>query len=161
MNKVDLKKILKKKVFNLHKDSPISGTVLIQGESGSGKELVARLVACGQTPFISVNCSTIPETLFDSELFTRFSSSDSLMGEFVSLALLTNTGRVSSVVSPITTGTPFLMMSAFSEAIFSSVSPRNCVWSGLMLVIMQRSGVMMFVQSSRPPNPTSMMATST
>lgn len=64
-----IKKILKKKVFNLRKDSPISGTVLIQGESGSGKELVARLVACGQTPFISVNCSTIPETLFDSELF--------------------------------------------------------------------------------------------
>lgn len=64
-----IKKILRKKVFTTQKKQQIAGTVLIQGESGSGKELVARLVACGQTPFISVNCSAIPETLFDSELF--------------------------------------------------------------------------------------------
>lgn len=64
-----IKKILKKKVFTTKKNQDVTRTVLIQGESGSGKELVARLVACGQTPFISVNCSAIPETLFDSELF--------------------------------------------------------------------------------------------
>ncbi|NNE07756.1 MAG: sigma-54-dependent Fis family transcriptional regulator [Gemmatimonadetes bacterium] len=51
----------------------VSGNVLIQGESGSGKELVARAVHRASTsrrgPFIPLNCSSIPETLLESELF--------------------------------------------------------------------------------------------
>lgn len=48
-------------------------TILIQGESGTGKELVANVIyrnsKRAQCPFIAVNCSTIPETLFESEMF--------------------------------------------------------------------------------------------
>jgi two-component system, NtrC family, nitrogen regulation response regulator NtrX len=53
--------------------APIPSPVLILGESGSGKELVARdLHAFGSAPkgpFIGVNCAALPESLVESELF--------------------------------------------------------------------------------------------
>jgi DNA-binding NtrC family response regulator len=50
-----------------------SATVCLTGESGTGKELVARAIHYNSgrraKPFTSVNCSAIPESLFESELF--------------------------------------------------------------------------------------------
>ena len=47
--------------------------VLIEGETGTGKEVVARLVHHGESvspePFIAINCAAIPHELFESELF--------------------------------------------------------------------------------------------
>lgn len=46
-----------------------TGPVLIQGETGVGKELIARAVSCVYDKFVTVNCSAIPDNLFESELF--------------------------------------------------------------------------------------------
>src|SRR5262245_55660695 len=53
--------------------APTNGRVLIHGENGAGKELVARAIhaqsARRDGPFIEVNCAAIPEELIESELF--------------------------------------------------------------------------------------------
>ena len=60
-------------VTMLQKIAATSSTVMLLGESGSGKELAARAIhynspRCNR-PFTAVNCAAIPEALFESELF--------------------------------------------------------------------------------------------
>ena len=68
------------KVFDVvRKVADAKSNVLICGESGTGKELVARAIhynsARSTRPFVAVNCSAVPETLLESELFGHMKGS--------------------------------------------------------------------------------------
>ena len=60
--------ILRKKIANLRQEK---AAVLIEGETGTGKEVVARILNQqeGKRPFVTINCAAINENLFESEFF--------------------------------------------------------------------------------------------
>jgi transcriptional regulator with GAF, ATPase, and Fis domain len=63
-----------KEILNLIKKvAKSNASILIQGETGTGKELIAGLIQFislrAEKPFIKVNCAALPETLLESELF--------------------------------------------------------------------------------------------
>jgi Transcriptional regulator containing GAF, AAA-type ATPase, and DNA binding domains len=57
----------------VHQVAPLTNTVLLMGETGTGKEVIANAIHFASprkdAPFIKVNCGAIPESLIDSELF--------------------------------------------------------------------------------------------
>jgi DNA-binding NtrC family response regulator len=64
---------MEKIIHLIKKVAPTDITILIEGESGTGKELLARAVHKNSLrkdgPIVTVNCSSLPETLLESELF--------------------------------------------------------------------------------------------
>lgn len=68
-NSVEIQKLLKM----VQKIAPLNTSVLITGDTGTGKELIARAIhqysARSDRKFISINCGGIPETLLESTLF--------------------------------------------------------------------------------------------
>lgn len=57
----------------MHRAAPVEWPILVCGETGTGKELVAKCIHLlgprKDGPFIEVNCAAVPENLFESELF--------------------------------------------------------------------------------------------
>ena len=65
--------VMRRLLADLRRVATMTGDVLIHGETGTGKELVARALHRFSTraggPFVAVNCASIPENLFESEIF--------------------------------------------------------------------------------------------
>jgi transcriptional regulator with PAS, ATPase and Fis domain len=70
---VGASKLMQQIMVTLEMAAPSTASVLITGETGTGKEVAARsihkLSPRSEGPFIAVNCSAIPETLMESEIF--------------------------------------------------------------------------------------------
>src|SRR5205085_10318562 len=64
---------LKQVSVALHRAAATDTTVLLEGESGTGKQLFARALHAlsprADGPFVAINCAAIPETLLETELF--------------------------------------------------------------------------------------------
>ncbi len=72
-NIIGKSKIMKNIFLLIEKIAPIDTTVLITGESGTGKDLIARAIHFRslrkEGEFVAINCASIPENLLESELF--------------------------------------------------------------------------------------------
>jgi len=70
---VGASKQMREVMHQIEMAAPSTASVLITGETGSGKEIVARtlhqLSPRAARPFVAINCSAIPETLMESEIF--------------------------------------------------------------------------------------------
>ncbi|MEW6509532.1 MAG: sigma-54 dependent transcriptional regulator [Bacteroidota bacterium] len=95
------------------KVAPTESTVLIQGASGTGKELVANYIYQHSNrsaePFITINCASIPDTLIESELFGHekgaFTDARAMKQGIVEIAnkgtlFLDEIGDISPIVQP-------------------------------------------------------------
>lgn len=93
--------------------APTDSTVLIQGPSGTGKELIASFLHQNSLrkdqPFMALNCASIPETLIESELFGHekgaFTDATSTKQGFVEIAnngtlFLDEVGEISIMMQP-------------------------------------------------------------
>lgn len=103
-----------KKVLDIAlKIAPTESTILIQGASGTGKELVASFIykhsERADKPFVALNCASIPDTLIESELFGHergaFTDARSTKQGLVELAangtlFLDEIGDISPLIQP-------------------------------------------------------------
>jgi two-component system, NtrC family, response regulator PilR len=83
----------------IQRAAPTDSTVIIQGESGVGKELIARALHYGSPrsakPFIAVNCGALTETLLESELFGHSKGSfTGAVSDKIGLVEVANTGTL-------------------------------------------------------------------
>lgn len=95
------------------KVAPTESTVLIQGHSGTGKELIANFIyknsRRADKPFVVLNCASLPDTLIESELFGHekgsFTDAHTMKQGLVELAdggtlFLDEVGDISPIVQP-------------------------------------------------------------
>ena len=148
--------------IHIEKDGTANITEVWDVKADSGSEWYKTMYDLGESKISDFRLIENVGVWFSEQFNTEYSLLISLktlsikyIGAFFSFAIFLNTSFTDSGCLATITGVFSFIIPAFSVAIFSNVFPKNSVCSNSIVLIQQSSGFIIFVASSRPPNPTS------
>jgi len=135
-NSLQIKKVL----LAAEKAAKTDASVIITGETGTGKELIARKIhsesRCQNHPFIAIDCGALPETLLESELFGHEKGAfTGAIKQKKGIFELANRGSVFlDEIGNASQYVQYRLLRVLQEKQFTRVGGEQIVWSDFRLI---------------------------
>lgn len=132
--------------------APTRSTVLLQGETGVGKGVLARLIHnhsdCCNGPFLSVHCGAIPETLLESELFghEKGAFTGAMKNKQGCFELAKNGTIFLDEISTVTQATQIRLLQVLQDKTFRRLGGQNEVETNVRIVSASNVDLMQMMQ---------------